>query len=446
MKVGDEYLDVMCAKTWSINFTTDMKETTTTQSGFWKEYRPRKMSYTASFNGVVMIIAPQDKPTIKSLFQNQLNFLPVNYRIIFKDNSDELMIITGQLFVTSTAFDANPINLLNGTIQFQGNGPVEITDEIPEFIDLTVSITTLDTATGKFRFVLVDENSAIIFDTATLPETAGSEGWMVPDQVITKQVLSGNYYFGFTTNSINSDENVFDLNTPSPGPVHMEFDHENQEYNSSPVLHDFTAARTASLNIGTELPPPPCVPVFIIGIPSLPDGQVNVPYNYTFEIDGTAPIGLTINERPAWMNIAIIGDDVVFSGTPDTDGVGIGISITLSNCSGATTDFSDSIDVSAAPIGQPTIFWEMYRSGRLIINRNGVRVVDATTFPSLGNFAALAGDVIQPLLQAPGRDTSGLTITDSVDGVIYVDTGMTPLGTAFVAALGHNYTIVAYDV
>jgi len=361
--------------------------------------------------------------------------------MIFRDNSDELMIITGTLYVTSSVFDANPINLLNGTVQFQGSGPIEITDEIPMYIDLTISITTLDTATGKFRFVLVDENNSIIFDTATLPETAGAAGWMVPDQVITKKVLSGNYYFGYTTNDINSDENEFDLDTPSPGPVHAEFDHENQDYNSSPVLHDFTAARIAALSIGTELPPPPCIPVFIMGTPELPDGTVNVPYNYSFEIAGTNPIGLTIEERPAWMNIAIVGNSVVFSGTPDESGAAVDVSIVLSNCSGETIEFEDSIEVTEPPFGQPIINWEMRRSGSLFINRNGINVVTATVDPSDGSFSVDAGDTIQVLLQAPGRVFSNILVIDSFDGIIRDVTGPTPLVVSFTALESHIYTI-----
>src|ERR1044072_7658477 len=131
IKVGDVYLDVLCAKTFSFNRTYELKETTTVLSGFDKEFRPRKKSYTISFNGVVQVLADGSKPTIKTLFDNAEGFLPFNYRLIYEDNSSNAMVIQGTVYVSSAIFNANPINLLDGTIEMTGNGPIEVLDVIP---------------------------------------------------------------------------------------------------------------------------------------------------------------------------------------------------------------------------------------------------------------------------------------------------------------------------
>ncbi len=122
MKIGDDYLDVLCAKTFSFNRVYELKETTTVASGFDKEYRPRKKSYTLSFNGVVQVVAEANKPTIKTLFDYGEGFLPVPYRIIYEDNTGNVLVVTGWAYVSSAIFNANPINLLDGTIELQVTG------------------------------------------------------------------------------------------------------------------------------------------------------------------------------------------------------------------------------------------------------------------------------------------------------------------------------------
>lgn len=91
----------------------------------------------------------------------------------------------------------------------------------------------------------------------------------------------------------------------------------------------------------------PCIAVAIVGTPVLPDGSIDTPYTYSFDVTGTAPFNLSAIVKPSWMTIAVNGTTIEFSGTPDVDGTSIPVSFTINNCSGDTANFSDTIDVTA---------------------------------------------------------------------------------------------------
>jgi hypothetical protein len=104
-----------------------------------------------------------------------------------------------------------------------------------------------------------------------------------------------------------------------------------------------TAPRTVE-NIG--VPAVPCTAITIIGTPALPDAAVGVAYSYTIYLSGSAPFSLTNIVKPSWMNIAVSGSSIVFSGTPSATATAVPVSMRIENCFSAShQDFSDSIDV-----------------------------------------------------------------------------------------------------
>jgi hypothetical protein len=64
------------------------------------------------------------------------------------------------------------------------------------------------------------------------------------------------------------------------------------------------------------LTPKKCIPVTIVGTPSLPNGFVGTAYSYTIGLNGTAAFTLSDVIKPSWMTIAVISGNIVFSGTP----------------------------------------------------------------------------------------------------------------------------------
>lgn len=86
----------------------------------------------------------------------------------------------------------------------------------------------------------------------------------------------------------------------------------------------------------------------------LPDAVVGVAYNVSITVNGTQPIVLSDEVKPAWMTMAVVGNSVNLTGTPDVGDIGsdIEVSFHASNCGdsgGLGQDFADSIDVFDDP-------------------------------------------------------------------------------------------------
>ena len=445
MSIDDVYVDVLCAKTFSFNRVYELKETTTVQSGFDKEYRPRKKSYTISFNGVVQIEAAAGEPTIKTLFEYGEGFLPVPYRIIYEDNSSNVLVIQGSVYLSSAIFNANPINLLDGTVEMQGNGPIERLDVIPDLINLNLICTGDNSIDAVVQFKLFDTNGGVVFDSGQLPEASG--GNLTHPFNLTTQIQKGNYSYWWQV-TCDSIGNAFQLNAPPTASTPFNNNTTNngtfgvQEY-------DFTANRTVTFTLGTPAPPPACVAPSIPGSPTLPDGQVTIPYATSFAISGSAPFGLTINNRPSWMNISIIDNGsgsyyVQLTGTPDATGTGVVVDIDITNACGSV-NYSDTIDVAAAPVTTSTIGWELDligAVGSLRIFKNAALVVEVTS-DSSGSFTANAGDVIEAQVVGVGVFTKFLEVRNVTDTItLYSNSGLTNQVYSFNVVAAKTYSIL----
>lgn len=443
IKVDDIYLDVLCAKTFSFNRTYELKETTTVLSGFDKEYRPRIKSYTISFNGVVQVEADASKPTIKTLFDHGEGFLPVFYRIIYEDNSGNVLVIQGQVYVSSAIFNANPINLLDGTTEMTGNGPIEILDVVPDLINLNIICTGDNSITALVQFKLFDSAGAVVFDSGLLPEA--SAGNLTHPFNVTAQIQKGNYSYWWQV-TCDSIGNAFQLNAP-PTASSMFNDNTSNETTYGVQEYDFTANRTVTFTLGTPTPPPACVVPSIPGSPTLPDGQVSVAYSTSFPIAGSAPFGITITNRPAWMSITIINVGstyyVQLSGTPDVTGTGVTVSFDITNACGSV-GYSDTIDVIAAPVTSSNIGWEFVENaaiGILRIYQNSVLVVEATSDNS-GTLVVNSGDVIEAQLLGAITFSKFLEVRNVTDTItLYSDTSNSNRIYSFVAAASKTYSI-----
>lgn len=87
-----------------------------------------------------------------------------------------------------------------------------------------------------------------------------------------------------------------------------------------------------------------------------PDGNIGQEYSYSFTISGTAPMALFNVVKPAWLNIFINFNSILFNGTPDDEGTNIAISGTFSNCNGSNVaSFSDTINVAGLPVPSLTL-------------------------------------------------------------------------------------------
>jgi hypothetical protein len=449
LKIGDEYLTVICAKSFSVNVATEMKDTTTVGglgTGWWKEKRPRKLEYSITFNGTVQAVAEDDKPTIKTMLQNQVWFLPMDYRITYIDQSDNVMVLLGRVYIANTVINANPANVLDGTVELQGTGPMEINDALPNPVSLRLIMVDDGTGNqvGKARLVLQDAEGNVVFQTDDMPQSVSGylEG---PAFDITTQVEAGEYFYTWYTYT-ETDANLFHLDDP-PG-VTTAFPSGFQNGTSNPTLHDFTEPREVSWSLGPSSPPPGCVDVVMGVTPPMPDGTIHQPYSYTFPITGTAPFVISNVTKPAGLNITVnVGDpfsSVTISGTPEVDGDDLIVSFDITNCASGTASFSDTIDIAPA-VNQSTLIYsltvESPAVGTFKIYVNGNLVIDAVS-PTSGSFGINENDAVEIQLNSfnPAH-TKHLIVDSDVDGELYNSSSTSIRVFPFTTLPNREYTV-----
>jgi hypothetical protein len=99
------------------------------------------------------------------------------------------------------------------------------------------------------------------------------------------------------------------------------------------VLHYRPCSETDFISVESNLP---CEAVAIVGTPALPDAVEDTAYSYSFEFTGTTPAYLINVQKPDWMTIEIVGNEVIFSGMPTTGDIGTNIPVgfDIVNCAG----------------------------------------------------------------------------------------------------------------
>lgn len=447
VKIGDDYKTVVCAKSFTFNPITDMKETTTVGSGFWREFRPRKLSYTITFNGMLQVESLVSQEIAKTLLIRQTQFLPFDYQLIYEDNSSNVMVVRGSVYVTSSLFDASPVNLVNATHELQGTGPIEILDQLPVPVNIHIVSTGDPAIAALIQFKLFNSNGDIIFDSGQLPEASGGD--LAHPVDVTGQVESGSYSF-FWQVTANAIGNTFDLDAP-PTKTTAFNDNTNNENSFGVQVYDFTADREVTFAFGTSTPPPTCVPPAIAGSPTLPDGQVSVPYAASFAITGSTNFNLTNITKPSWLTLTVNNtpgsSSIQLSGTPDVDGTGITVSFDINNACG-TAPFSDTIDIAAAPSTINSVDYDFQAPGSgpwlFRIYRQGAEIVNSAVTTS-GTFQVLAGENVQVLMASSGFPIREhyiqiLNITDTI--TIVDETTLDDIDTDFNTGSSKVYSIL----
>jgi hypothetical protein len=420
LKIGDDYKTAVCAKSFTFNPVTDMKETTTVGSGFWKEFRPRKLSYTITFNGMYQVESLSSQEKIKTMFDYQIGFLPLPYRIIYTDNSGNVMVVEGWVYVTSTLLDASPANLVNGTIELQGNGMPVISDVVPDLANINIVSLGDNSISAVFQFKLFDSAGAVVLDSGQLPSASG--GNLTHPVNVTGAIQKGTYSI-FWQADATSIGNAFQLDAP---PTKSEIFNSGLVNESTFGVQDFdfTANRLVSFTLGTPTPPPACVAPTIASGGSFPDGQVGTAYSSSIVVNGSQPFNITNVTKPTWLTIAITGGDtILLSGIPDVNGTGITVSFDINNACG-TASVSDTIDIADAPITISYVSWAYDKSGVgvLRIYVNSVMIIERTS-DDASSFSVNPGDVVE--VQVLGIDIGApikkLKVVNYTDSAVLFD-------------------------
>jgi len=443
VKIDDDYVTVLCAKSFTVTVNTDEKEITTVGDGAYKSFDYKVLSYTANLNGVMRM--PDGATTTAFDWVNyQQSFYEVPFRVAWIDPSGVVRTFKGTAIIKANNLVASASQVADATVDLLGTGPFEIGDALEEFVNLTIVSQGNNSVPAFIKFWLLNEDGDTIFLTDTTQYASGS---MLGNPLnITIPVPRGIWYFYYyvDTNSVGNDITV----TAPPGYT-AAFNNGVTQFNTYPnQSYDFTADRSVTINIGINNPPPTCVAPSIPGSPALPDATEAVQWAYSFPINGSGPFSITNVTKPAWMSITTtnIGgvDYVQLSGNPSGTGIGQVVEFDLTNACG-TVQFSDLFNVLSNP-NAVTINWsftEFSSPYSFVIFRNAVQVV-STDVPASGTLIVNNGDAVSVRIVGPLLKLKQLKVESSVSGVLYdQSSGSSILSYDFTATVGHVYTVTA---
>jgi hypothetical protein len=171
----------------------------------------------------------------------------------------------------------------------------------------------------------------------------------------------------------------------------------------------------------------PCLPTNIIDPPIvLPNGIIGVPYSYTIPLEGSAPFTVDTFVKPSWLTIAIVGRNVVFSGTPDTIGTSITVMFHIVNCAPFYYGASYFMNVTASTLSNCIILSHQSETvgGSVFVKSTAANPVSSditinfTITTSIGNTYTnnniiFTGNSVSPLVKityTSGNPTEALTL------------------------------------
>jgi hypothetical protein len=450
------YVDVLCGKSFTVTVNTDEKETTTVGDGQYKTFDYKVLSYTANLNGAMKI--PDDvNPTIFDMLALQQGFIEAQFRAVWVDPNGGTRFFAGKGIIKTTNIVASASQLADGTIDILGSGAFEVGDNIQELVNLTLICTGNNTATAFVKFKLLNVDGDTIFQTDILPQANG--GNLANPFNITVRIPPGIYSIYWLVDT-NTTGNTIAINTPVA--YSQGFNNGINSYSSFPSpTYDFTAARTVTVTLAIDNPPPDCVPVSIYGNPPLFDAIIAGQYTSVFPLVGSAPFSISNVTKPSWMNIDLVVLSGItyayFTGIADTEGTGIVVSLDFSNACG-TVSYSDTIDVTnPGNLSTVTYSYDEESSGKAL-SCDFIAYLNGTSFPpyllkttdASGALFLNPGDTFEVRVVGPtpfGLGGTGavkhIQVTDSIDGVIYNNTTENIINFSFTVISGHDYAIIA---
>lgn len=240
------YREYGCAESISISFDAELIETSTVGTGKDATYDYQKSTYSISLSGLVQNESLQ--VTAWDMVFQQRQFLTVPYRIIFTDVLGTIKSVNGHVVIPNITMSAEQNDFMTGSLQLQGTGEPEMTDEVAVPI---ITIETTGTGTGEIT-------QLILRDPATLNEwtfagsipNGSSETWILSG--VGGQPGPGEYYIEAV---VESDEAVNHFIVDAPPTANVEAGSGSTVLDTSPfgnfVAFDFTTNRTITFNIGS---------------------------------------------------------------------------------------------------------------------------------------------------------------------------------------------------
>lgn len=121
--VSEEWRPYACARSVSINFVTELLETSVSGSGSWATYLPTKNSWTASMEGVVHL-EESGKLSIGDLRTKQFNQTRIQIKFERTDEAGNIYAESGYAFITNSSDTGSFNDMDTFAVDMQGTGAI----------------------------------------------------------------------------------------------------------------------------------------------------------------------------------------------------------------------------------------------------------------------------------------------------------------------------------
>lgn len=404
---SEGYQEFICATDCAIETTVETKSVKTVGDGIWNNVAGQKISYVVTLSGLIKLDPDEERNSTFDLQTAMLNMLKVDYRLIFREvESDVIKVIEGRFLIEQSNLTAASEGFATSSFTMQGCGPYIIRDADSDCLafieqvavnngenigDLEVTVTGISADTIRFDYSLDGGGRQTVF--------------------------------------VDNDPMVFTITDVADG------DHTLVIYpicangeDGTPFTFEF------SYDDG-------CVPVGSLAGLILPNGVLGTPYNYSFNLSGSAPFGINTVVKPSWMLINIFDNTISFSGTPDAAGTDIPISFNITNCSVDSQPFSDTINIIDPSLQR--VVWDFTKhgvvAGNFDIEKNFVEIVNVSTTDN-GEFPVVDGDNIDIDVNAAFGIRKKLRVVNISTGNV-----MTDITSSSTTNLGFNFFVTGTD-
>lgn len=157
--LGDEYRPFGCVQEVRLPIDTEMLETTTVDSGYWRTYQPRINGWKISFGGVLLL---RDLATSRyfalDLITEQVRLSGLFFKIIFTDDDGYSRNWTGFGFIPLAEIFKTSGSLSKWSGEVLGSGPFVLDDPAADPVQIDPTELYLTTTPGAFAVV----NAALI--------------------------------------------------------------------------------------------------------------------------------------------------------------------------------------------------------------------------------------------------------------------------------------------
>lgn len=127
IKVGDEFIPVICAIDMTFTCTQEVLLATSVDTGIWRRKRLRNLSeWNVQVSGLSKIDNSDGQVSFFYLLQENIRGSEQTIQIMFEDSDANTQVLEGVVIIPQLTINGNVGSFADATISFEGTGAVEI--------------------------------------------------------------------------------------------------------------------------------------------------------------------------------------------------------------------------------------------------------------------------------------------------------------------------------